>query len=161
MVMVRTAVSIISASLVAGAWLASSALAAEYMGSGTVTYVPASTAVTQLAGGRSLIKSHIKGVILSNDTANPIHLSAQDCDGATILAADGKQIAASGSCHAVDTDGDVWTLWYHNSAAGNNWGVIGGTGKYDGMTGGGTTSPLADLPDGRFVISWDGAWQMK
>lgn len=153
--------TILSASLIAGALVTTSAVAAEFKDSGTVTYVPISTAVTKLANGGSLIKSHIKGVILANDTANPIHLSAQDCDGAAILAATGQQIAASGSCHAVDADGDVWTLWYHNSAAGNNWGVIGGTGKYDGMTGGGTTTPIADLADGRFVISWDGAWQMK
>ena len=158
--MFKTTFSILSASLIAGAVLTSSALAAEYKGSGTVTYVPVATAVTQITGGRSLVKSHIKGVILADDTTNPIHLSAQDCDGVTIIAADGKQIAASGSCHAVDADGDVWALWYHNGAAGNNWGVIGGIGKYDGMTGG-TTSPLANLPDGRFVISWDGAWQMK
>lgn len=159
--MAKTPVSILSASLMAGGLLASSAIAAEYKASGTVTYVPISTAVTQIAGGRSLVKSHIKGVILANDPANPIHLSAQDCDGATILAADGQQIAASGSCYAVDADGDVWTLWYHNSAAGNDWGVIGGIGKYDGMTGGGTTSPMANLPDGRFVIGWNGTWQMK
>ena len=159
--MFRTTFSVVSASLIAGALTASPTIAAEYKASGTVTYVPVSTAVRQIAGGRSVVKSHIKGVILANDTASPIHLSAQDCDGTTILAADGKQIAASGSCHAVDADGDVWTLWYHNSAAGNNWGVIGGVGKYDGMTGGGTTTPLANLPDGRFVISWDGAWQMK
>jgi len=159
--MVKSALSVTSASLAAGALLASSAIAAEYKESGTVTYVPVSTAVTQIAGGRSMVKTHIKGIILANDTANPIHLSAHDCDGATILAPDGKQIAAYGSCHAVDADGDVWTLWYHNSAAGNNWGVIGGVGKYDGMTGSGTTTPLANLPDGRFVIGWDGAWQMK
>ncbi len=153
--------SVLSASLIAGAWLATSAVAAEVKGSGTVTYVPVATAVTKLASGGSLIKSHIKGVILANDTASPIHLAAQDCDGVTILAASGQQTAAAGSCHAVDADGDVWTLWYHNSAAGNNWGVIGGTGKFDGITGGGTTSPMANLPDGRFVISWDGALQMK
>jgi hypothetical protein len=38
---------------------------------------------------------------------------------------------------------------------------MGGTGKYEGITGGGTTTPLAQMADGRTAITWDGHWTMK
>lgn len=50
---------------------------------------------------------------------------------------------------------------HHNGPDGNTWGFTGGTGKYEGITGGGTTTTLAQMADGRTAITWDGTWTMK
>jgi hypothetical protein len=38
---------------------------------------------------------------------------------------------------------------------------IVGTGKFEGVKGGGTTTPLAQMPDGRSAIAWEGSWALK
>jgi len=65
----------------------------------------------------------------------------------------GKSEQAAGSWDAIDKDGDIWWLWWSDSAAGNPWGVISGTGKYEGMTGGGTTVTDVQLPDGSVIFN--------
>ena len=127
-------------------------------GSGTVTYVTVQSETTDLAGGGKVLRTHSKGVILADDPASDFHLSTQDCTGATVIGADGA-VSGTGSCDAVDRDGDTWAIWYSNSAAGRVWGVIGGTGKFAKMTGGGTTEPLLQTKDGRMTISWKGSWE--
>lgn len=131
-------------------------LSAAEESSGTVTYVTTQVEFTDLAGGGKLRRGHSKGVILADDPASVFHLAAQDCSGTTVIGADGKVMFGSGSCNAVDRDGDTWAIWYSNSAAGRIWNVIGGTGKYANLTGGGTTEVLMLTRDGRMTISWKG-----
>jgi hypothetical protein len=38
---------------------------------------------------------------------------------------------------------------------------VEGTGKYEGITGKGTTTTLARFPDGRQVLRWQGVWRLK
>ena len=77
-----------------------------------------------------------------------------------MIAADGST-NGHGYCDAVDADGDRWWIWWNNTPESNKWGFIGGTGKYEGITGGGTTESLAQMADGRAAITWDGHWTMK
>ena len=37
---------------------------------------------------------------------------------------------------------------------------MGGTGKFMGVKGEGTTTPLVQKADGSSVIAWDGTWTM-
>jgi hypothetical protein len=37
---------------------------------------------------------------------------------------------------------------------------MGGTGKYMGIKGGGTTKPLAQMANKRTAITWNGSWTM-
>ena len=140
--------------------LAAPAEAGEETGSGTVTYAPAAVDTVQLADGSMVQRSHIMGIVLANDPSNSIHLASQDCFGTTVIAADGTAIA-NGYCDAVDADGDRWWISWHNGPDANTWAFTGGTGKYEGIKGGGTTTALAQTADGRSAIIWNGSWTMK
>jgi hypothetical protein len=128
-------------------------------GSGTVTYIPASMENVERPDGTIFQRSHLKGVVVATDAAVPFHLSNQDCVGGNIIGADGALLDGHGYCDGVDADGDVWWIWWHNSVDENVWGFMGGTGKYEGIEGGGTTQVQSQSADGRMVITWEGTWQ--
>jgi hypothetical protein len=142
------------------AGIALPAAAGEESGAGTVTYGPANVENTQLPDGSLMQRSHIKGIVLCDDTDNFMHLVAQDCFGTTLVSPSGEA-TGNGYCDAVDGDGDRYWIWWHNSPKGNKWGFMGGTGKFDGVKGGGTTTPLAQMADGRTAITWEGTWSSK
>ncbi len=129
-------------------------------GSGTVTYVPVASETMQDSSGKTITRDHLKGVILASDPGIKFHLATQDCKGTTVVSAYGNDLVVKGYCDAIDRDGDVWWLWYDGTAQGSTWGILGGTGKYAGMTGGGTTTTEKPAPDGRFVIHWEGSWDI-
>ena len=60
----------------------------------------------------------------------------------------------AGFCTVVQANGDVLWVWYKiNGGGAANWGVIGGTGEYEGATGGGTSSMVSQGGDGRSWVS--------
>lgn len=143
--------------------LASSALvfaaptiAAEVSGKGSVTY-STSSEVMELKGGDKLVHTAFKGVVLADDPKSPLNMSLQDCSGSTVLNKKGEPQGGGGYCSGVDSDGDIWWISWRGNAAGSDWSFISGTGKYDGVTGGGKTRNLLQTAD-RMVISWEGAW---
>ena len=140
--------------------LASPAQAGEETASGTVTYAPASMETVQTPDGGMMQRSHIMGIVLCDDPSALIHLASQDCFGTTVVSPDGTAVA-NGYCDAVDADGDRWWIWWHNGPKGNKWGFMGGTGKYEGIKGGGTTTSMAQMADGRSAINWEGHWTLK
>jgi hypothetical protein len=133
--------------------------AAEIKASGTGTYAITSAEETKLPDGSTMLRFHQKGVLVDKDPTSPFNLNAQDCDGVVIIASDGKSASGAGSCDAVDKDGDRWWLWWVEKE-GNPWGVTYGTGKFAGMTGGGTTKAILNLPD-RSTITYEGTVNMK
>ena len=137
------------------------AKAEEFSGKGTVTYVPVDSETIELPDSSLLRRAHMKGVILADDTKVPFHLATQDCAGSETLSPEGVAEAGRGYCDTVDADGDVWWMWWDNDPKPGAWGILGGTGKYEGMTGGGTTKALSQHSDGRLVLSWEGKWKMK
>ena len=137
-------------------------MSAEFKGSGTVTYVMVDTDTVKFASGSSKQRINMKGVIVADDPSNPIHLSAQDCAGSLVVGPDGAPLDGGGYCEATDKDGEVWWLsWSDANANGNTWAILGGTGKYAGMTGRGTVTVLMQSGDGRLVYRWNGAFAMK
>lgn len=136
--------------------------AADYKGSGTATYVTTDSDTVSFAGGAVKQRFRLKGVIVADDPTNPIHLSAHDCGGSVVVGTDGAPVNGAGYCEATDKDGDVWWLsWSDYDGNGNPWTILGGTGKYEGMTGGGTVSLMMQSGDGRMVNRWEGNWTMK
>jgi hypothetical protein len=127
----------------------------------TVTYVTVSNDSSKLSDGRTVMRLHQKGIIRASDAKSPFNFNSQDCVGTVVVGKDGKSAQAAGYCDAIDKDGDVWWLWWSDSAAGNPWGVISGTGKYEGMTGGGTTLTDVQLPDGSVSITVKGDVVLK
>ena len=137
------------------------ATAAEMQVSGTLVYVPVSQDATKQSNGSTLIHTALKGVIRSDDEASPLNLSPQDCNGTVLISADGQSQTGGGHCTAIDKDGDAWWLSFLLTGDGSEWTVMGGTGKYEGMTGGGTTTPDAQFADGRDAEHYEGTLTMK
>ena len=133
--------------------------AEEVEGGGYATYVTVSSEEFELAEGRPAIRIHQKGSIIAEDT--PFHLGSQDCFATIILAAEGSPLTAYGYCDATDRDGDLWTVWFKNEQGGRRtWGFLGGTGKYVGIEGEGTSKEEMQSKD-RTVITWKGKWTLK
>ena len=154
----RAALAGIGASCLLGASLAT---AQEVKAKGHVVYVPHSTENFKLEDGTPAMRMQSKGVVLATDPAISMHLSNQDCSGLYLMNANGTMKIASGYCDAIDKDGHVWWIWWKGSAAGGDWGFIGGTGKFEGIKGGGTTKTERQAADGRLTISWEGTWTTK
>ena len=146
--------------------LAASAAAGEMKVSGKVVYFATPLSVLPLTGGKRLDRAHLKGMIVTDDASSVLNLNVQDCLGSSLndhsgSETSGPEIESIGSCTASDANGDVWSLWYRNKGDERTWTVISGTGKFEGMTGGGTTKPLAATGEGRIVIAFDGVLTMK
>ncbi len=155
----RETISVVSA--VGLIFAASSLRAAEVKASGSGTYVTVTSESVPRADGTTMVRSHSKGLILENAPTGSLHLSGQDCYGADIIAAGGVLVEGWGACDAVDRDGDIWSIWYRSSGNGGSWGFLGGTGKFAGIEGGGTTETLIATADGRLAIRWQGSWKTK
>jgi hypothetical protein len=137
------------------------AQAAEVKVDATITLVTVSNETSTLNDGRTVMRIHQKGIIRASDPTSPFNLSPQDCFGTLVVAKEGSAFEGAGSCDAIDKDGDIWWLWWSDSKAGSPWSVIRGTGKYEGMTGGGTTVTDVQLPDGRSSITVTGTITLK
>ncbi len=155
--MKRSMILIVGAALL----FAMPAEARDMKGSGTAAYVPVASDTSELPSGKLLRRVHSKTIILADDDTLPFHLARQDCSGTYVLTPEGEIEIGRGHCEAVDQDGDVWWLWWESVSESGKWGILGGTGKYDGMAGSGTTTPIAAHDDGRFAVKWEGSWVMK
>jgi len=85
----------------------------------------------------SVVRQRLTGKIEAADPTSILNGSDQECMEKDKVGA--EQIVGYGYCDAVDATGDTWWLTFAADAAGSRWRVVGGTGKYAGMTGSGTT----------------------
>jgi len=130
-------------------------------GSGQAFYAPKANATYKLADGRSVQQAASGGTMVATQPDNPLHMNTQDCDGTTVLSADGKTSKGAGYCVNVDKAGDAAWIWWRSDLNGGTWGWIDGTGKFKGVEGGGTWKVMQTSPDGKSVNSWEGTWEMK
>ena len=139
--------------------LSAPSIQAEESGGGQASYVTVSVEEFELAGGQGAVRVHQKGSVTAEGT--PFHLGNQDCFSTAILAAEGPPTVTFGYCDSSDEDGDVWIVSFKNEAdEPGTWKLIGGTGKYAGITGGGTSTVDMQSSD-RMVITWQGKWTLK
>ena len=134
--------------------------AADVKVTGTVTYVIVSEESTKLSDGRTIMHSHDKGVVISDDPQSPIHLALEDCFDTVVLGADGSLESGAGYCDTFDKDGDGYWFTWTATETGTLWNVYHGTGKYEGMTGGGSSTTELMLPD-RFSVTFEGTVTTK
>ena len=140
--------------VVASPWAMASA--DEVTVSGTATYIQNWGETVTLENGGRLERLHLQTIIHADDDNSPINMNAQDCTGTSVYDAEGAFVMNTGHCHATDLEGDTWSMWYHHTPDGNTWGVLGGTGKFAGLTGGGTTVVEARHADGRLFLTYEG-----
>jgi hypothetical protein len=134
--------------------------AEEIKVSGTIVYVTVSEQSSKLPDGRTVLHLHDKGILRTEDPASPIHLAIENCFSTIILAADGSIENGSGYCDTFDKEGDAnWLTWV-GTATGTAWTIYHGTGKFEGMTGSGTTTFDLMLPD-RSSGTFEGTLTMK
>jgi hypothetical protein len=135
-------------------------LAADTKVGGYVAYLTTIQEQSALPAGGSLLRVHQKGIIVDAGPPGPLDHNRQDCDGILVMSADGKHAPGAGYCDAIDKDGDRWAMWWKTVDDVNTWGVVWGTGKYAGMTGGGGTDELQSYPDGD-LIRYEGVLHLK
>jgi hypothetical protein len=139
---------------------AATAHAAELKVSGTVVHVIVSSESQKLDDGRTILHVHDKAIVEANDPKSPLHLMSRDCSGTLIMDAKGNFVDGGGHCENFDKSGDgYWNTWT-STPEGNKWSVYHGTGKFEGMSGGGTSKVIANFPD-RYVITYEGTLTMK
>ena len=144
----------ITACAVAAPWAL--AVADELAVSGSATYIQNWGETVMLDDGGRLERLHLKTILHDDNADSAINMNTQDCTGTAIYDADGSFVMNSGHCQATDLDGDHWSMWYHHTPEGNTWGVIGGTGKFAGLAGGGTTVIETVHGDGRLFLTYEG-----
>jgi hypothetical protein len=88
------------------------------------------------------------GLFHSNVVQADGSVSSQWCRGSTAMM-DDKPVSGGGFCTIIADNGDLLWVWFGNG----DWGVIGGTGQYDGATGGGKTEPVSQNADGRSFVN--------
>ena len=78
---------------------------------------------------------------------------SQWCRG-TFASTGDSFLGGAGYCTLITQDGDFLWVWFTpTGATESKWGVISGTGRYAGATGGGTTTQISASPDGRSTIT--------
>lgn len=83
------------------------------------------------------------GLFHANSVDANGEVNSQWCRSTTALGDEGP-VAGGGYCTIIAENGDLLFVWF----GGGNWGVINGTGRYEGATGGGTTTGVSQNPDG-------------
>lgn len=75
---------------------------------------------------------------------------SQWCTGEQWLGNDSQPMRGAGYCTILDDEGNVLWVSYVNPGPGqpSKWTVMGGTGEYEGATGGGTTQTVSQRSDG-------------
>jgi len=119
---------------------------------GKAYYGPVSEETSKLPDGRTLTRTVVTGYVYGDGAGNPFDMLQQTCSSTTVVAANGKDMEQFGHCDALDAKLDLFVISFHN----DDWRIEGGTGKFAGMKGGGTTRLIQTWPNGGYAISWSG-----
>lgn len=114
-----------------------------------------------LPDGRTVTRQVSKGTAIADDPNTPLSLASQNCMFTTVTAADGKTFSSGGLCDGIDKDGDVYWAIGKADQNGSKWHYLGGTGKFEGLEGGGTYQLALEWPDGKVLATWEGTGTMK
>ena len=135
--------------------------AAELKVSGTVVHVILTKEEQKQDDGRTILHAHDKGIVETNDPKSPLHLMSRECSGTLIKDTKGNIVDGGGYCDNFDQSGDAyWNTWNVTPEGGNKWSVYHGTGKFEGMSGGGTSKFIVNFPD-RYAITYEGTLTVK
>jgi hypothetical protein len=148
----------LACSFIACLLTASTAAAQDVSDMGHAVYVPTDLTKVELPDGTYAVEQSTQGYVLTDDRDSAFNRVAQDCTGTNIVAADGSPILASGYCSGRDTDGDMYWFSYWNGADRREWTLVGGTGKFEGISGGGTSEMVSMDAGGTFLVRWEGSW---
>lgn len=113
----------------------------------------------ELADGNIARRISFKLTVVTDDPDSPIHLASQDCFATYVFSKDDKPVGGRGSCDGISVDGHIWWLEIELRPDGSvHWVNRGGLGKFQNLTGSGTTSVLAQFPDGKSINRFEGSY---
>lgn len=140
--------------------IAGAAFAGEGMDKGSTAFVPGASEQMALPNGHMVQRIAASGINMSEDADSPLNGCSITCEGVVIADANGNDQAGAGSCHLTNASGDVALAWWkRTSEAGGVWGLMGGTGVFEGITGKGNYTSRAPLPNGSWINDWDLTWK--
>ncbi len=100
--------------------------------------------VIDRAGETSVLATHARGLSDSNVPGGAFDRQTYECRSVMNASKSGAEFA--GRCTFVDMDGHKALGTFTGKPAGWTWTFLAGTGKYEGIEGGGTTKPLKAYP---------------
>lgn len=111
---------------------------------------------TTLPNGNTSVLSQFYNQGASNNANDPVKNTAGNCSSNAIVSKQGKVLSATGICFRQDVDGNSFSYWWKMDEDGTakcpsmcgSVGILGGTGKFKGMTGHGTFVQTHDFGDG-------------
>ncbi|MDH4323988.1 MAG: hypothetical protein OEW90_07585 [Betaproteobacteria bacterium] len=96
--------------------------------------------VIDSAGDVTVLATHGRGITDSNPAGGPFDGTTYECR--SVMDASKVSVEFSGRCTFVDKDGHKALGAFTGTPKGWEWKFVGGTGKWEGIRGGGTTKPL-------------------
>jgi hypothetical protein len=107
--------------------------------------------LSELEEGHIVVLVNTKGITMTDDASHPLNMTAVDCKGIFDEFSDGSY-KGNGYCIGTDREGHkLISRWSENSdTAESRYEVTGGTGKFEGAKGEGT-STLTEVSPGRRV----------
>lgn len=113
----------------------------------------------ELPNGVTYLTVANKQIHFGRSANNPFDRAISSCiAGCTIDSSGGGNCL--GSCSGYDVDGDVFSfIW--DGLTGGTWTLVGGSGKYDGATGGGDWTGVATSDVSISLPEWTGTITFK
>ena len=134
-----------------------STMAEKFSAKGKTLYVRVSEEDRELPDGRIVRTTVDTGHFMFADGSPG---RSETCHTTTILQPGRTAGKGGGHCRTVDVDGDSTWSWLKINPGGNQWGYIQGTGKFEGITGEGTSKRVKRWPDGNFVVEWEISYEI-
>lgn len=133
----------------------------DHKETGTTIWVATASESTELASGNTAKRITNHGISLADDAESVFHNATQLASGTDIYDEDGEWRSSYGYGEIRDADGDLAFYSYSNSPETDAiWTFLGGTGKFEGITGGGVSEAIHMTAD-RQVHRWKGSWTLK
>lgn len=87
---------------------------------------------------------------------HPANLVNRVCGGGFKIASDGKSATAIGTCAYADVEGDLFHVSWQSTFVEGTWEIVGGTGKFEKLSGHGTFRPASKYDNGWSTSAWEG-----
>jgi hypothetical protein len=110
----------------------------------------------ELVNGQTYLLLKYWQVHLGYSEGNPLHNAISTCSASCTMDADGSTGMCFGGCTGYDVDGDIYHLVWDGFADGT-WTMVGGTGKWQGASGGGNWYPNTLASTVFTNPKWDGS----
>ena len=111
--------------------------------------------------GRALVNVHSWGLFSTDDPVSRFNNSHYDCYGTYLIDEAGDSPDGRGYCTGVAVSGDVWWIRWDGDRSGGDWSLVGGTGAFEHITGGGQWSNQAGFAPTESITVWEGTWEWR